>query len=257
MKNIEVKKEVLISDPAYVHMEIYSDGEGAFSLDSKTGWAWYGDTDNFLLGLLRVGDSTVWKKFLDEFKKENITKKEIITAINKSLEKDPSDGLYHLLGDNSAYLGFGMYDEWADIEHELKRCLEREGIKNPDDVTDEIVDKAAIYYQPSTKEVFERMERELTKDMSAYTDKKGSWKDVVNEAIRKCDNQYEETDDFVECIYDELLPLKEDLTEKFYEEYYSEVYKAFREVTDRDLKEISNKTGVDFSKIKACVSEVW
>jgi|GEM_PF-3391014 len=255
MKDWELKKDVMITEPAYVHMELYGDGEGAFSLDSKTGWAWYGDTDDFLLGLLRVGDSTVGKKFLDKLKEENITKKEIITAIKKSLEKNPSDGLYHLLGDNSTYIGFGVYDEWSDIDYRLKECLEEKGVKNPEDVADEIIGEAT-YYQPSTKEVFERMEKELTKDMSKYTNKRGSWKDVVNKAIRVCDNKYREVDKFVDCIYDELLPLREDLTKAFHEQYESKVYDAFQKLNDNDLKKVSKETGVDFSKIKACVSEI-
>lgn len=236
-------------------MQIYEDGEGSFSLDSKTGWAWYGDTDEFLLGLLRVGDSTLWKKFLDELKKEGVTKKEIITAINKSLEKDPSDGLYHLLGDNATYLGFGVYDEWADIDYALTECLKEKGVKNPRDVADKIIGEATIH-QPSTSEVFERLEKELTKDMSKYTNRKGSWKDVVKNAIHTCNAKYKEVDEFVECIYDELLPLKEDLTKTFYEKYEDGVRRAFYKLSDRDLKKISNETGIDFSKIEACVSEV-
>ena len=251
----EAKKEAVVYSPAYIHMDIYNNGEGKFSLDDKVGWAWYGTTDEFLLGLLRVGDSTQYNKFLEEIKREGITKDDIKTAIKKSLDKNPSDGLYHLLGDNGSYLGFNVPDEWSDIQYGLKRCLEREGVENAEDVADEIVFEASLH-QPSTKEIFEEMENRLTWDMSYYTDKQGSWKKVVNDTIQYCDANYDDVDGFVDCINDKLLSLKEDLIQDFYNEYGQKAVNALHNLSNDTLKEKSVKMGVDVEQIKACISEI-
>lgn len=251
------EKQVLISSPAYIRMEIYKDGEGSFSLDSKTGWSWYGDTDNFLLGLLRVGSAhgEICNKFLEELEDEEVTKEDIKTAIKKSLQKDPSDGLYHLLGDNANYLGFGIFDEYADVDYSLEKCFEDKGIKKSKirDVVNEIIFRASLK-SPSTSEFFEKKEAELTRDMRPYAN--GSWKDVVNDAIDYCDIRYKDVSQFVECIWDRLIPLKEEISEDFISEYEYECRKSLTELSKDDIDEISKKTGVDKNKIEACIEVV-
>lgn len=244
-------KEVYISEPAYIRMQIYDDGEGSFSLDSKTGWFWYGGTDDFLLGLLRVGDSTASEKFLKELKEENITKEDIKKAIYKSLDKNPSDGLYHLLGDNANYMGFDIYDEWIDIEERIKDCLTLHGIdeKKAEDIAKEITHEAS-YYQPPPSEVFEKKEKEFTEYVPH---KVRSWKNVVKKSIEYCDAKYNEIDDFVKCIYDELLPLKEDLSIDFIDSYYAELEKSLQKIDKNKIQEIGNKFNVPIDKIEACL----
>ena len=244
-----------IYNPAYVNMELYSDGTGAFSLDNKSGWAWYGDDGAFLLGLLRVADSDVWHKFKKEVKKENIPKEYVKKAILNSIKKNPRDGLYHLIGDNAAYLGFGITDEWVGIECELSNCLKDKGVKNAEDVADEIVGEAT-YHQPSTDRVFKEIENTSEKDMGKYTHKKGSWKHVVEEVVEKCDTLHDEAPDFMECVVDELEPVKEDLHDAFREKFDAGVYNALKSLSDNELEEISSKTGADLNAIKECVAYV-
>jgi len=253
-EELEDYKRVSIYFPAYVSMEILHDDEGvsgSFSIDDKIGWCWYGEDDEFLLGLIRVARSSINKKFLDKLKQSDVTKDEIKEAIKNSIEKNPSDGLYALLGDNATYTGFGVYDEWSDIEYNIKDCLEDDGVSSEtaEKVAREITDKA-VYYQPSTKEVFEKLEKEYTKDMYPYTPKGKSWKDAVTDAIHKCDAKHEDVGDFVDCIADEL---NFDLAEDFYNEYSARLNEAVHKLNKEDIKDVSEETGVDVSLIEACI----
>ena len=250
-------KSASIYEPAYVTMEIdhEKDGiHGSFSLDDKVGWCWYGDDDEFLLGMLRVGDSQVSDKFKEELADSNITKHEIKEAIKTSLRKNPSDGLYHILGDNRNYLGFDIGDEFYDEEYEIRSCLEENGVDR--DKAEEVasmITEEASWEVPDTKDIFEELEKELTKDAYRLVSKNVSWKKVVMDAIDAC-NTKKTASEFFDCIADELVPLKEEGMDAFYSDYMDAVYEAMSKVThDKNkLKEIANKTGVDFKKVEKC-----
>ena len=256
---VAVKKQLSIYSPAYVNMELYEDGTGSFSLDDKVGWAWYGDDDDFVLGLIRVGDSTVARKFIDELNESDIDRSEIKEAIEKSLDKNPSDGLYHILGDNSTYLGFGVQDELIDEEYEIKRCLESSGVneKLAEEIAEEIVGEALLE-APPTSDVFERLENRLTNNAYDLVGEKKRWKDVVKEAVDVCIEKEKTTGDFVECVLEKLLPLKQEGMELFFNEYGSKLREKLYEVANRKeiIDKISKKTGVDSDVITFCATNV-
>lgn len=258
------ERRVYVFHPAYIHMDLWKEEDGwhgAFSLDDRVGWSWYGDDDTFLLGLLRVYDTN--KEVINEFEKEvedeGVRKKEIKEAILNSLKQDPSDGLYHLLGDNSMYMGFGIIDEYAGFEHEMNACLREKlgDLEKAKQITFDIVDEA-IDYEKSSEEVFEEIEKRLTKNSSDLTGKNVSWKEFVKETIDKCDAEHKDTTGFLECVADELLELKDDGIELFYVEYDANIREAIEKAVSKKkkMKEIAEKHNILFGDMEACIREV-
>jgi len=250
----ENDKSVSIYSPAYVSMDIYHDGDvvgGSIAIDDKVGWCWYDEDDEFLLGLIRIAKSSIDEQFLEKMRQSDVTKEEIKSAIKHSIEKNPSDGLYALLGDNATYTGFGVDGEWEDIKYDIQKCLEENGLpsEKADDVADTIIGKA-VFHQPSTREVFEKLEKRYTENMYPYAEEGKSWKDVVMDAIDKCDEKHKDASGFVDCVTEKL---NLDLDESFYGEYYETAYDALHEVDKDDIKDVSNETGIDSSLIEKCI----
>lgn len=257
-----VTKTVSVYTPAYVRMDLHSDGTGDFSLDDKAGWAWYGGNDEFLLGMLRVGSSRggLYTKFRKELQDSNIKKEMIAEAIEKSIEKNPSDGLYHILGDNSSYLGFGLPEELIDEEDNIKECLEETGLPEEmaEDIAGEIRD-IALWKTPSSQDIFNKLEKELAKDVSPLVGEKKEWKEFVKDAIDVCMKKEDTAEDFMDCVIDELLPLKEEGISLILSEHNIAAYNALSKVAKdrRVLSDIATRFGrgkIDVRTIERCIT---
>jgi len=208
--NSDEKFEIMYPKGAYVRLDIWKDEKGrkhgAWSLDDKMGWCWYGEDDMFLLGLLRV-NSVI--PYMRETLNTKFSKDDIAEAIRTSLSLNPTDGLYHILGDNAYFMQDIEFDESAEAEYWEQdwRDYLAENLGIPEhkakEIAEEIVDDMWIHY--SLKD--DDMEAELMEDASAIYDdaRRGQkWKDYVLEKVRKCEDVTTTTTEFMECVNDSL-----------------------------------------------------
>lgn len=246
----ESVKEMTMHAP-YINMKFFKDGGGEFNLDDGVGWRWWGTDDTFLLGLIRVGNSKVydgWKKLLAEHR--DITKNDIKGAIKRSLNKDPKDGLYTLIGDNVAYKDFDCLSdaEYSNRQYDVKECLENNFYEKEiaDKVADNIVYEA-LKNTRSSEEIFEDYEAELTKDFDGQGK---SWKEVVEDIIDVC-NKHKKAVDFTDCVTDEINEHKEGIREGFYERFTEDYWEHFS-LDDEDVKRLAEEHELPEKIISHC-----
>jgi len=244
-------KQLGMSGPMYyVNMEFTKKG-GRFTIDDKSGWYWSGDYDNFLTGLIRVYKSKMFEDFNKELAESNIKKSDIKRAIITSLNKDKKDGLYALLGDNRVYNGFDDLTDslWSDESSEIESCLKKNGVGEEvsKDIADEIVSSGANNLKGS-HEIFEEYETELSKD---FMDKKKPWKDVMKGIVNACEKDEKSVVGFVKCIGDATAEFNLDDPEAQFERE-SEAWHSRYRVTDKSLKEISEKHGIPVKTLDTC-----
>lgn len=243
-------KEVSSDKGAYIDMVILKNGGGKFSLDDRIGWRWSGDDESFLLGILRVGGSSVADEFYKELETSDVTKADFKRAIRHSLNKDPKDGLYSLIGDNSAYEDYnGLGDsEYSNQQYEVKNCLEDNFYEKEkaEKIADVILMKSTENV-PGSREIFEEYENELTKNYSG----KKSWKQFVeNNIIKGCDHEGT-AKDFMKCVHGALEQEKENIREGFYEHYTNAIMGAMS-ISDDDLKEIAEEHDIPYKVVEHC-----
>jgi len=247
-----MKKSATLYSPAYVDLDICKERNkiyGDWSLDDKMGWAWYGEDDEFILGILRVGNSSVYDDFQKELEESNITKNELKKAMLHSINKNPKDGLYHLIGDNSAYLDFqGISDSiYEDMEYDVSECLKNNFI--PDDKAEEVASELtynALDEAKPIEKIFEEYEDDLAKN---FRDSK-SWKEFIKETIEACDT-YEKAKDFLDCIVDKVNEEKEEVRKGFWEEVRNSYYESYN-LKKEDIKELSKEYDVPEKLIDYC-----
>ena len=232
-------------------MAILKNGGGTFSLDDRMGWRWSGDDDAFLLGILRVGGSSVADEFYEELESSDVTKADMKRAIRHSLAKDPKDGLYALIGDNNAYMGYdnsAIDSRYSDQQYEIENCLEKNFYEKQKahKVADEIVDKS-FSDMPSNKDVFEEYENELTKNY----DGKKSWKQFVESKIIKGCDYHEKATEFMKCVRESLEQEQEGIREGFFEKFDEAIYSAMK-ISDDDLKEIAEQHEIPYKVVEHC-----
>lgn len=250
----DVVKEAAIHSPAYVSMEILKSGGGKFSVDDRMGWRWSGDDESFLLGILRVGKSSVAEQFDKELDETSITKNDIKRAIRHSLAKDPKDGLFTLIGDNQAYRDFqGLGDsEWSDRDYEVKECLENNFYDKDkaSAVSDDILDKGLMNVR-SSENIFNEYEKEIAKN---FEDGK-TWYEYVEEGLKACDH-HRTARDFMTCIQEHIWEEEESVREGFFEKF-REVWREDFEITDDELKELSEKHEIPEKIMDHCAHGGW
>jgi len=259
------EKTAFISNSAvYTSMDIWREQDGthgSFTLDDKLGgWYWHGDDDEFLLGLLRVGNSKIYDEFKEDLEESKITKNDMAEAIKTSLNKRPSDGIWHIIGDNRNYKGFDRYDEFYDEEYSIKQCLthdQKVSKKKAEEVASRITDEAS-WKMKSTEDIFEELEESISNDVGrlAIGSHNKSWKEFVMDVVDGCKTAEDTATGFMDCVTDELLELKEEGEEAYEEDYRDAIYEALAEVISdkKVLKDIAKDTGVPFSKVEACAN---
>jgi len=240
-----------------IDMAILKNGGGKFSLDDGIGWRWSGDDESFLLGILRVGGSIVADEFYKKLDASNVTKSDMKRAILHSLDKDPKDGLYSLIGDNGAYEGGAGEGEQSNQQYEIEECLQEslrkryvedakeKARKISWDVVEKITEKV-----PGDKEIFEDYENELAKNYSGGK----SWGHFVkNNIIKGCDHEVT-AKDFIKCVYDALEQEKDDIREGFYE-HHSNAFRGALSISYDDLKEIAEEHSIPFKAVELCADD--
>jgi chemotaxis regulatin CheY-phosphate phosphatase CheZ len=252
--------EVKRIDTNHITMKIYDDGTGKINLDDLIGWRHSGDKDQFLLNLLRISTSRINELFLKKMHESTknpdyITKKEIISAIKKSMELDPSDGLYHILGDNAMYdWDDKLVNMSYDDAYEIEKCIkdnyytQEKAQKIADNIRDRIDDNL-----PSLSDILDETRDELTED----------WKNHIDDAIEQCDEEnimqlspffrkkISDAANFISCVAEKAQDFKEDVTDVLFENISNKYYEE-RNITDDFLKEISEKHEIPVDVLQHC-----
>ena len=258
MRSRLTMKSATIYNPAYINMEIAKDidvGEifGRWSVDDNIGWRWSGDDESFILGMLRVLKSRASDQFDKELEESDITKDDIKKAILHSINKDPKDGLYSLIGDNNAYLDFqNLADgEYYDREHEIKQCLKNNFLNEEkiDSLADDIIYKALSDVR-SSKEIFEEYEQELVKDF-----KNGkTWRDFVKDSVKACDH-HKTAKEFMTCVFEEIMTEEESIIEGYHEKFRNAYYEDYK-LDDETITELVEKHDVSDKIISHCGRDI-
>lgn len=245
-------KEVRSTNGAYVHMDILKNGGGKFYLDDRMGWMWSGDDESFLLGILRVGGSdVVADEFYKKLEASDVTKADIKRAILHSLDKDPKDGLFSLIGDNVAYEG-GSDDSnddpyWADLTSCLENNFNEEDTAK--EIAADIIEKSTENV-PGSREIFNKYENKLAKNYTLQPGGK-SWKHFVkNNIVAGCDHEGT-AKAFMRCVYYSLEQEKENIREGFDEHRTNAIMNA-TSISDAHLKELAEKYNIHYKVIEHC-----
>lgn len=262
-KKYDLKKALKTS--AYKIL-IYDDGSGEIELYN------HGSRHTVLSNILQIsrhkGDLADFKKMLHDSQRVNapglegepISKQDIISAVKFSLEEDPSDGLYELLGGTERIdYGEDFYSERNEMEHEMDRCLRKNFIDGAiaKDVA-EVAAEHAIRDMPSESDAFYKEIKNLTDSFDGKP-----WKQFIYGKIEKCSEEYNDqlspffrynTSDaagLIGCLIDEIQNYSEFAAEGLFETMMNEFHEHWN-LDDKFLKELSEERGIPFEIMEHC-----
>lgn len=256
------KNVALSSDCAYIDLIINENGGRWFLDDRCGGWMWHGDYDNFLLGLLRVGKSFIIDDFVNQaLKEEEITKYDIFNAIQKSLLKNPADGIYAVMGDNRFFLSDEIYIYEDNVGEYYKDELVQEGL--PRDQADEIVDEIMDDVELNEKDFIKPVEEDPnilyreTEEFPKGIPKNMNWRDFVIDVSYGCMQDSEDAGDMIMCITDKLYPSNDEAFMYNRFEFIDDIiYEKFLDAEEEllenpdKIEELAEKVNIPPEKLK-------
>jgi len=230
----------------------------------------YGNKDSFLGDLLDLysyqdnidklhHDLHENARYYPDEESIRIRKSDFITAIKKSLELDPTDGLDRLV--ESETICEDEANDFAENDHsELKDCFKRNFLQKhiAESLADKIIDNA----WSNTKFSSSTTRDDFIKDLSKSYDS-GTWKDFVEEKMKKCDNEHSlepspffkshnDAIEFLDCVADELKNERENLMEPYFTHCQEAFMNEWRLPDETFLKELSEDTEVPFEILEHC-----
>jgi hypothetical protein len=188
-----------------------------------------------------------------------IRKSDFITAIKRSLELDPNDGLNAIVPSDQTCEEEANDFAQSDF-YELKDCFQRNFMekKFSEHLSDKINDNAWDKSDFSSSAA----RADFIKDISKKYDK-GSWKDFVENVMEKCDKEHSletspffkthsDSIDFLDCVAEGLREEKENLYEPYYEHCRNAFLQSWGYHDEEFLKELSEEENVPYEILEHC-----
>ncbi len=197
--------------------------------------------------------------WLNEPENRRIGKKDFITAITKSLEQDPTDGLSSIVESETVCEEEG--NSTSENDHsELKDCFKKNWL------TKELADKlsGSIIEHAWDKADFNSsaVRHDFIKDLAANYDR-GTWKDFVVEKMEQCSKEHSlevspffkthnDAIEFLDCVVNEIQGEKDNLYEPYFDHCRDAFLNEWNLNDEKHLKELSEETGVPLDLIEHC-----